>query len=764
MPEVYRDSNKPVDARVEDLISRMTLDEKIAQIGGVWTYELITDGKFSEPNAELAIKDGIGQICRPGISTALLPKAMAELLNDIQKFLAEKTRLGIPALIHEECLNGFMAKKATVFPQIIGMASTWEPELIKKMTDVARENMLAVGVRQGLSPVLDVARDPRWGRIEETFGEDPYLIASMGIAYVQGLQGDDLKKGIAATLKHFAGYGLSEGGLNWAPANIPARLLHDVYLYPFKEVIKTTHPMSVMNAYQEIDGIPCAASTEFLTDILRKEWGFDGVVVSDYFAVDNLQSYHHVAADKADAARLALTAGIDSELPRLDCYAQPLKEQIEKGKVSEQSLDKAVARILRLKLKLGVFENRCVDAGRAAQGYDLPAHRELALQAARKSIVLLKNEGNFLPLDKNVKKTIAVIGPNVDSRRNLLGDYTYPAHLEVMMKTVEDMGMQVSLPDEPPDHVTTHVVTILEGMKAVVGKNTKILYARGCDCNSASRDGFPEALKAAKAADAAIVVVGGKSGLTPDCTSGEMRDRVELSLPGVQEDLVKAICDTGTPVVIVLVDGRPLALDWMAEKIPAIIEAWLPGEEGGKAVAEVLFGDYNPGGKLPVTFPRNSGQIPVYYAHKPSGARSQLWGDYVDCSTTPAFDFGHGLSYTTFKLSNLKIEPKRVPLGGKISVKVDIENTGARSGEEVVQLYVNDVVASITRPVKELKGFKRIGLKPAEKKTVEFELKVNKLGFHDLDLKYTIEPGMFKIMVGNSSRDIALEDQFEVTN
>ncbi|MCJ7514594.1 MAG: glycoside hydrolase family 3 C-terminal domain-containing protein, partial [Dehalococcoidia bacterium] len=658
-------------------------------------------------------------------------------------------------------LNGFMVKNATIFPQIIGMASTWEPELVSKMTRVTRENMMAVGVRQGLSPVLDVARDPRWGRVEETFGEDPYLIAKMGIAYVKGLQGDDLKNGVVATLKHFVGYGLPEGGLNWAPSHIPPRLLREVYLYPFKEAIKTGGALSVMNAYHEMDGIPCAASTELLTDILRTEWGFEGIVVSDYFAVDNLQSYHRIAADKADAARLALTAGIDSELPKLDCYAQPLKEQIEKGLVSNKLLDRAVYRVLRLKFMMGLFENHYVKPEKAAKVFDLPAHRQLALETALKSIVLLKNESNILPLNKNIK-TIAVIGPNANVKRNLLGDYTYPAHIEVMVKWAETMGTQLSLPDEPADHVTVPVVTILEGIKTKVDKDTRILYAAGCEYNGASKDSFPEAVKAAQAADAAIVVVGGKSGLTPDCTCGEMRDRVELSLTGVQEDLVKAIYETGTPTVLVLIDGRPLALDWIAEKIPAIIEAWLPGEEGGNAVADVLFGDYNPGGKLPISFPRKVGQIPVYYGHKPSGARSQLWGDYVDSSTSPAFDFGHGLSYTSFKLSNLKIQPKRGQPTGKISVKVDIENTGSRAGEEVVQLYINDMVASITRPVKELKGFKRIALEPAETKTVEFELPVETLGFYDKDIKFIVEPGIFKVMLGCSSRDITLEGEFEV--
>jgi beta-glucosidase len=759
--EIYRDPSKSLDARVKDLVSKMTLDEKIAQIGGAWSYELLDAGKFSQANAESVLRDGIGQICRPGISTALPPKEMAEMINDIQNFLEKNTRLGIPALVHEECLNGFMAKKATIFPQIIGMASTWEPELVYKMTQVARENMVAVGVRHGLSPVLDVARDPRWGRVEETFGEDPYLIATMGIAYVKGLQGVDLKNGVAATLKHFVGYGLPEGGLNWAPTHIPARLLREVYLYPFKEAIQKGGALSVMNGYQEIDGIPCAASTELLTDILRTEWGFEGTVVSDYFAVDNLQSYHRIAADKATAATQALIAGIDQELPKLDCLAQPLKEQIEKGLFSIKFLDRAVSRILRLKFMLGLFENRYVKPELAAKVFDLPVHRELALETARKSIVLLKNENNILPLKKN-SKTIAVIGPNANSKRNLLGDYTYPAHIEVTLKAVEEMGMQVSLPDEPPDHITVPVVTILDGIKTRVDKSTRILYAAGCEYNSASRDGFPEAVEAAQGADVAIVVVGGKSGLTPDCTCGEMRDRTELGLPGVQEDLVKALYDTGTPVVLVLVDGRPPALDWIAEEIPAILEAWLPGEEGGNAIADVLFGDYNPGGKLPVSLPRKTGQVPVYYAHKPSGARSQLWGDYVDSSTTPAFDFGHGLSYTTFEISNLRINPERFQKNGKISVKVDIENTGDRMGDEVVQLYVNDPIASVTRPVKELKGFKRIALDPAEKKTVDFELPIETLAFYDSDMKFTVEPGAFKVMVGPSSSDIILEGQFEV--
>ena len=634
--ETSRDSSQSIDARAKDLISRMTLDEKLAQLGGIWSFELLKAGKFSTERAESLIKNGIGHICRPGVSTGLPPKDMAEFINSIQKFLVENTRLGIPALVHEECLNGFMAKNATIFPQIIGMASTWEPELVDKMTRITRAQMIAVGVRQGFSPVLDVVRDPRWGRVEETYGEDTYLVAIMGTTFVKGLQSDDIKQGIIATLKHFVGYGKSEGGLNWAPADIPPRMLREVYLYPFEKAIKEGGALSVMNAYHEIDGIPCGASEELLTKILREEWRFEGILVSDYFAVDSLQSYHRIADGKAGAAKLALTAGIDAELPQSDCYAAPLKQQIENGVVSEKLVDRAVYRTLRLKFMLGLFENPYVKSEKAAKVFDLPEHRELALKAARKSMVLLKNKDTILPLNKNIKR-IAVIGPNADVQRNLLGDYTYPAHIEITIMAAEATGAALPTPDERADHITVPVVTILDGIKGKVGKDTSILYAAGCEYSSASKGGFPEAIKAAQAADIAIVVVGGKSGLVPDCTCGEMRDTAELRLPGVQDDLLRAIYETGTPTVLIIVDGRPLALDWVIEKIPAIIEAWLPGEEGGNAVADVLFGDYNPGGKLPISFPAKVGQIPVYYGHKPSAGRSQFWGDYVDCQHLAGF-------------------------------------------------------------------------------------------------------------------------------
>ncbi len=754
------DNSPEIEARATELLSRMTIEEKVAQMGSVWSFELLDSGRFSPDKAEALIKNGIGHVARPGFGTGLDARGLANFNNELQEFLIKKTRLGIPAIVHEECLSGFMARKATIFPQMVGIASSWDPGLLEKIATVIRAQMRATGVHQGLAPVLDVTRDPRWGRIEETFGEDSYLVATMGTAYAKGLQGDELRKGVVATLKHFVGYGMPEGGMNWAPASIPERMLRDIYLQPFKTVINGAGALSVMNAYNEIDGIPCAASRPLLTQILRQEWGFEGTVVSDYYAIENLHTYHRVASDEAHAALLALQAGIDVELPRLNYYAT-LVEQVRRGDVPQSLLDTAVLRILKLKFRLGLFEDPYVAADEAAQVFDTQEHRQLALEAARRSIVLLKNDGDILPLRKDIP-TIAVIGPSADSKRNLLGDYTYPAQRPLIEMFMSSSDHAEPNADDVPQGVAPRIVTVLQGIAAKVEAKTRILYARGCGTNDSNRDGFKEAVDVARAADVAILVVGGKSGLTPDCTCGEMRDSALLALPGVQEELVEAVYRTGTPVILILVNGRPLALGWMKEKIPAIIMAWLPGEEGGNAIADVLFGDYNPSGKLPVTFPQVAGQIPRYYSHKPSGARSQLWGDYTDLSTAPAFEFGHGLSYTSFQLTNLQIEPTKATRNGTVRITCDITNTGNRAGEEIVQLYVSDVVASVTRPVKELKGFKRIALQPSETKTAVFELPVASLAFHNEHMQYVVEPGIFEVMVGHSSAQISLKGQFEI--
>ena len=759
---IYLDTTPPIERRVSDLLSRMTLDEKLAQLSGVWVYELLEDMTFSDEKAKGLIGNGIGQITRVAGASNLGPVASAELANRIQTFLVENTRLGIPAIVHEECCSGYMAQGATCFPQIIGIASTWEPELVEEMTSVIRTQMKSVGAHQGLAPVLDVTRDARWGRVEETFGEDPYLVSRIGTSYVKGLQGPDLKQGIIATGKHFVGYGISEGGMNWAPVHLSPRELHEVFIAPFEAAIKEAKLASIMNAYHELDGIPCGSSEELLTEILRNQLGFDGIVVSDYMAINMLADYHHVAKDKGEAARLALEAGIDIELPSTDCYGQPLRQAIQGGTISESLIDEVVSRVLRMKFLLGLFENPYVDVEGISEVFDTPEQRSLARQMAQKSIVLLKNEGDLLPLKKDLS-SIAVIGPNADSIRNMLGDYAYPAHIEIMEFMVSSGMIETPMPDKMElGDIYVPMLSVLEGIKSKVSPQTRLYYAQGCDVTDASKEGFAEAVEIARKSEVAVLVVAGKSGLTPDCTCGEFRDRAEIGLPGVQQELVRAIYETGTPAVVVLVNGRPFTIPWIAEHIPAIVEAWLPGEEGGEAVADVLFGDYNPGGKLPITFPRAVGQTPIFYNHKPSGGRSFLYGDYVSLSAKPLFPFGHGLSYTRFEFDNLQIAPSQVGVEGKVQISADVKNVGEWKGDEVVQLYVHDVLSSVTRPVKELKGFKRITLEPGEKRTVTFTLSVSQLGFYNRNMEFVVEPGTIEVMIGSSSEDIQLTGEFDI--
>ncbi len=598
------------------------------------------------------------------------------------------------------------------------------------------------------------ARRKRSGRI-------PYLISQMGIAYVRGLQGPDLGAGVVATGKHFVGYGASEGGMNWAPAHIPERELREMYVTPFAAVIQEARLASVMNAYHEIDGVPLGSSKALLHDLLRGELGFDGVVVSDYFAVPTLLSYHRIARDEGDAARLALEAGIDIELPAVHCYGEPLRAAVQSGAVRLSLVDAAVHRVVRMKFDLGLFDNPYVDAAAAAAVFDTAEQRHLARRIAQKSIVLLKNDG-VLPLDPTLA-SIAVIGPNANSVRNLQGDYHYPTHIEAMFGAAEEGDMSPR-PDGSVNLAQHFVptVTVLAGIRSAVSSQTVIHTAAGCEVLGTSTAGFAEAIAAAQKAEVAVVVVGDKAGLVDGCTSGESLDRAELGLPGVQQALVEAVVATGTPVVVVLINGRPLALPWMAAHVAAIVEAWLPGEEGGHAVADVLFGRVNPGGRLPISLPVTVGQVPVYYNHKPSGGRTNWKGDYVDASTKPLFPFGHGLSYTTFEYANLDISPKQVGAAETVFIRVEVTNAGARSGEEVVQLYVHDVVASVTRPVKELKGFKRIALEPGEKCAVRFDFAVSQLAFYDRSMRFVVEPGTIEVLIGSSSENIRLTCTFDI--
>ncbi len=774
----YQNASLPIPARVADLLARMTPEEKLAQLSAAWFLE-VSEGElfspetaFSATKAQARLQHGVGEITALASRSAFSPERMARLANEVQAFLVQNTRLGIPAIFHDECCSGFMAPGATTFPQSIGLASTWQPELIEAMMTVARQQMRAVGTRQGLAPELDICREPRWGRVEETFGEDPYLAASMGVAYTRGLQSADLQDGVIATGKHFAAHGIPEGGLNWAPVRVGEREWREVYLYPFEAAVRQAGLGAIMNAYHEIDGLPCAASRQLLTDILRDEWGFTGIVVADYNAVAMLAEYHHIAADKGEAAALALQAGLDVELPGTDCYGQPLRERLAAGKLDPALVDQAVQRVLALKFRLGLFEKPFVDAERAAQAFQQPAQIALARQIAQQSLVLLKNEGGLLPLRPDLT-SIAVIGPNADAVRSMVGDYSYAAFSSLL-----EGG---DLPPEKshfPARFPATMISVLEAIRRQVSLSTTVHYAPGCPLNDSSQEGgdirgdtrgdirgdirFAEAVELAQRSEVVILVMGGKSGLNQDCTCGELRDRARLGLPGVQEALVQAICDTGKPVVLVLLDGRPAAIPHLVERLPAVLEAWLPGQEGGPAVADVLFGKVNPGGKLPITFPRAANQLPMYYGRKPSGGRSYNFEDYVDLSAKPLFPFGHGLSYTQFEYRNLRLSAPQIDPLGSLSIALDIQNSGSCCGDEVVQLYVHDVLASLTRPVKELKGFRRLTLQPGETRTLAFTLSAAQLAFYNRSMQFVVEPGQFEVMLGSSSADIRLNGSFEV--
>ncbi len=759
----YRNASLPIEQRVDDLLGRMTVEEKVAQLSSLWIYEIADDRGLNRQWAQERMAHGLGQVTRLAGGSSLGPVETAHLANQIQRFLIEETRLGIPALIHDECCSGFLANGAVSFPQIIGLASTWMPELVEAMTRMIRQQMRVVGVHHGLAPVLDIARDPRWGRTEETFGEDPYLTTVMGIAYIRGLQGEDWGDGVMATGKHFVGYSASEGGLNWAPAHITPRELREVYLAPFEAAVRAARLASIMPAYHEIDGEPCSSSRRLMTEILRNEWGFDGLVVSDYMAIDQLRACHRLARDKAHAARLALEAGMDLELPSVDAYGSALVEAIHTGDIPLEWVDRSVRRVLRLKFAFGLFERPYVDPDAVPAVFAAPSQRVLAREIARKSIVLLKNDGDLLPLSKTIA-TIAVIGPNADSTRNLLGDYSYPAHIETLI-TLRQLGFSEHPLPESIRLVETDasMISVVEAIRRAVSPETRVYYARGCDINSNSTDGFDEAIAAARKADVAVVVVGDKSGLTPECTSGEFRDSAHLTLPGVQQDLVEAILATGTPVVLVLVTGRPYAIPHLVEASPAVIEAWLPGVEGAAALAEVLFGDVNPGGKLPITFPRHVGQVPLFYAHRPSGARSFFYGPYMDESNEPLFPFGFGLSYTRFAFEHLVVTPDKAPTDGEVQVSVEVINTGTRAGDEVVQVYTRTEGASVTRPVKELRGFQRVHLAPGERKRVTFTVPVELFAWYDAAMQRVVEPVAIQVMVGNSSAHLPLRATLTLT-
>jgi beta-glucosidase len=752
----YKNPQLSPEKRLQDLIKRMTLEEKAAQMMCVWQEKnsklLDAAGNFDFAKAKANFKKGhgIGQVGRPSDAGAPAtepwkgkkPREMAELTNAIQKFFIENSRLGIPVFFHEECLHGHAAHEGTSFPQPIGLGATFNPALIEKLYTMTAEETRVRGGHQALTPVVDVARDPRWGRVEETYGEDPYLVSRLGIAAVHGFQGDGKfqnKDRVIATLKHFAAHGQPESGMNCAPVNVSERVLRETFLFTFKEAIQKGGAISVMASYNEIDGVPSHASTWLLRDVLRKEWKFKGFVVSDYYSIWELgyrpdTHGHFVAKDKSEACALSVKAGVNIEFPEPDCYLH-IVELVRKKVLKESELDDLVAPMLLWKFKMGLFDDPYVDPAVAAKVVSSDANRKLALQAARETITLLKNDGNLAPLDLNKFKNIAVIGPNAN--RSLLGGYS----------------------GEPK-----YNVTVLDGIKAKVGKRANVLYCEGCKITKAGswqqdevyesdpvedRKLIAEAVKVAQQSDVIVLAIGGNEQTSREAWNlKHMGDRTSLDLIGRQDELVSALLATGKPVVVFLFNGRPLSINHVAQNVPAIFECWYLGQECGHAVADVLFGDFNPGGKLPITIPRSVGHLPAFYNYKPSARRGYLFAD-----VTPLFPFGFGLSYTTFDFKTVRLQKKKISTKNSTRVLVDVTNTGKRAGTETVQMYIRDLVSSVTRPTKELKGFQKIELQPGETKTVALEITPESLAFFDINMKYVVEPGDFEIMVGNSSRD-----------
>jgi len=742
----YRDAKLPVEDRVADLMGRMTLEEKVAQIEGTWqnrgnlkdATQLFVDekGVFLPERAGVVLKNGLGQMSRPSEQHG--PRAMAEFTNTVQKWMKENTRLGIPILFHEECLHGHAALGGTAFPQAIALASTWDEGLVRDIFSAVAGEVRARGAQQCLAPVLDLARDPRWGRTEETYGEDPYLVARIGVAAIRGFQGkgrDIDKSHVMATAKHFAVHGQPEGGTNVGPGNYSERVIREYFLKPFEAAVKEGHVQNVMASYNEIDGIP-SHSNKLLDEILRQEWGFDGLVVSDYFGITELRTVHHIVDSNEAAAKLALESGIDIELPFADAYGS-LVEQVKQGRVSEVSVNRAVARVLRTKFITGLFDDPYVDSDNAEKVTNSVEHQRLALQAAHEAIILLKNQGNLLPLDKSMYRNIAVIGPNAAEVH--LGGYS------------NKPGRGVS---------------ILDGIKQKLGSGSQVLYSEGCKITESLPDWdadkvvlgdaalnakrIEDAVKVARKADVVILVLGENEQTSREAwAKTHLGDRDSLDLLGDQDKLAKEILATGKPTIVFLLHGRPNSINFIKEHVPAILDGWYLGQEGGTAAADVIFGDHNPGGKLPISVPRSVGQLPDYYYQKPSAKRG-----YLGSSVESLFPFGWGLSYTTFKYSNVRVAPDTIGAEGQTKVSVDVTNTGARRGDEVAQLYIHEKVSLVTRAVKELRGFHRVSLDPGQTKTVEFTLGSKELSYLNREMQRVVEAGTFEVMAGGNSVDL----------
>jgi len=760
--------------RVRRLLDDMSLDEKLAQLVGWWVDQgggavaPMQGAMTPSDDYGAATEHGLGHLTRVYGTRPVDPVQRASWLWEEQRRLRTETRLGIPAIVHEECLTGLAAWQAATFPTPLAWGASFDPDLVERMAALIGGSMRELGVHQGLAPVLDVVRDPRWGRVDECIAEDPYVVGTVGTAYVRGLQ----SAGVHATLKHFVGYSLSDAGRNHAPANVGPRYLADVLLPPFEMAVRDGGVRSVMNSYAEVDGVPVGSTPEYLTDLLRGEWGFDGVVVSDYFAVAFLEVMHAVAADRGEAAALALEAGIDVELPTGDAYLAPLAERVRAGLVDETLVDLAVARVLAEKEELGLLDEAALDAAEAAGppteiDLDSPAHRAVARRLADESVVLLTNDG-VLPLgggggggagggvDPSAGPArVALIGPNADSAEALMGCYSFVNHV---------------LAHHPGVPTGIAVPTVAEALREEL-PSAELVVVPGCEVEGAldadARSGIDEAVREAAASDVAVVVVGDRAGLFGRGTVGEGNDVESLELPGPQRDLVEAVVASGTPVVLVVLSGRPYAIGWAVSgpSAPAaVVQAFFPGEEGGPAIAGVLSGSVVPSGRLPVSLPRSAGAQPFSYLHPPLGGPSEV----TSADSTPVLPFGHGLSYTTFERTGLAVEGAgsgagEVPAGGAFTATVTVRNTGGRAGADVVQLYAHDVVASVTRPVAQLLGYARVELEPGQEARVTFHVPTQRLAFSDRRMRRVVEPGAVELWVGASCAERETQAALAIT-
>ncbi len=747
---VYKDSHQTISNRVNDLLGRMTLDDKLAQIECIWIDKakvVNKDGTFNPDKFKKNYPFGIGEIARPSESPFgqnlpdLTPEQDVQFINAVQRYQINHTRLGIPVLFHEESLHGFVAPKATSFPIPMALGSSWNPDLVKKIFNVAALEARSRGTGLVLAPVVNIARDPRWGRTGETYGEDPYLAGRMGLAAVEGFQGPGPKidsHHVMATLKHFAAYGDPLGGRNMAPVSVGENTLRNTFLYPFKMILDKTPVYSIMASYNEIDGVPSHSNAWLLNDVLRKEWHYKGAVISDYNGISDLMTAHHTAATLEDAGIQAIKAGVDSELPDPQSYPL-LKDALKKGLISEANIDSAVSHILKMKFELGLFDHPYGNIKEAMKETNDPEHAELAEKMAEQSIVLLKNSTNLAPIDLKKYKKIAVIGPNAN--RVLLGGYS----------------------NKPK-----YFVTVLQGIKDYVGHKADIKYSIGCKITETegwSRDKvelsdpvkdlqrIKNAVKVAKESDLIILAIGGNEETSREAWADtHLGDRDNLQMVGMQNKLVNELAKTGKPIIALMFNGRPLAVTNLVQKVPTIFECWYLGQETGHAVAKTLFGAVNPSGKLTITFPRSVGQIPDYYDYKPSARRK-----YLFANNDPLFHFGYGLSYTNFKFGKPSISSQTMSKSDSVTVSVPVTNIGHRDGMEVVQLYIHDLYSSASRPVKELRGFKKIELKPGQTKTVTFEITPQTLAYYNVHMQYGVEPGGFDIMLGSSSRNADLQ-------